>query len=296
LHSVQGPLVSIVTPSFHSGRFLEETIRSVLAQDYPRIEYLVMDGGSTDETLAILRRYEGRLRYVSAPDHGQADAVNRGFGLTRGSIFAFLNADDTYLPGAVSTAVRAFAEAPEAGVVYGDAWHVGEDGRRISPYPVEPFRPERLPRRCFICQPAAFLRRETFQAAGMLDSSLRFALDYDLWIRIARRFPMKKIDAFLATSRMHEENKTVRQMGAALRETLALLKRHYGYVPYNWLYGYGHHRRTGEMLALRAPRPAIASACFSVALGLRYNWSQPLRYGRDVLATAKEGFGWSGRS
>jgi glycosyltransferase involved in cell wall biosynthesis len=296
LESAPEPLVSIVTPSFNSGRFLEETIRSVLDQDYPRIEYLVMDGGSTDGTLDILRRYAGHLQYVSEADHGQTDAVNRGFGLSHGSIFAFLNADDTYLPGAVSAAVRAFREDPELGAVYGDAWHVDQDGRRISPYPVEPFSPERLARRCFICQPAAFLHREAFQAAGMLDPTLRFALDYDLWIRVSRRYRMKKIDAFLATSRMHHENKTVRQMAAAMRETLHVLKRHFGYVPYNWLYGYGHHWRTGEMVALGAPRPALASACFSFALGLRYNWSHPLRYGRDVLATAKEGFGWPGRS
>src|SRR5262249_45066914 len=102
--SAQEPLVSIVTPSFNMGRVIEETILSVLSQDYPNIEYLVMDGGSTDGTVGILERYKNRLRYVSAPDNGQADAVNRGFGHTRGSIFAYLNADDTYLPGAVTAA------------------------------------------------------------------------------------------------------------------------------------------------------------------------------------------------
>ena len=296
MQSAWEPLVSIVTPSFNMARFVEETIRSVLEQDYPRIEYLVMDGGSTDGTLEILRRYEGRLRYVSEPDKGQADAVNRGFALTRGPIFAFLNADDTYLPGAVSRAVRAFTEHPEAGAVYGNAWYVSEDGRPISPYPVEPFSPEALTRRCFICQPAAFLRREAFQAAGMLDPEMRFAMDYDLWIRVARRYPMKKIEADLATSRMHADNKTMRSMAEAMRETLDLLEHHYGYVPYNWLYGYTHHRRTREPVALQAPRPAVSSALVSLALGIRYNWRHPVRYFGDVLDTAREGVRWPDRS
>jgi glycosyltransferase involved in cell wall biosynthesis len=294
---VERPLVSIVTPSFNSGRFIDATIRSVLEQDYPNIEYLVMDGGSTDATLDILRGYErshersheGRLRYISEHDKGQASAVNRGFHMTRGSIFAFLNADDTYLPGAISTAVEAFAMHPKPAVVYGDAWHVAEDGTRISPYPVEPFDANRLARRCFICQPAAFFRREAFAASGMLDATMHFAHDYDLWIRIAHRYTMLKLDAFLATSRMHPESKTMGQTSIAMRETLELLKRHYGYVPYNWLYGYGHHRLTGQAIAIDPPRAAVRSACYSMAMGARYNWRHPLRYFRDIVATAREG-------
>src|SRR5687768_1254630 len=133
------PLVSIVTPCLNMGRFLEETIRSVLDQDYSRIEYLVMDGGSTDQTLEILERYRDRLRFMSSPDAGQAAAINRGFDLTSGEIFAFLNADDTYLPGAVAAAVQGFLRHPQAGVIYGDAWHVAGDGSRLAAYPVEPF-------------------------------------------------------------------------------------------------------------------------------------------------------------
>ena len=286
--SKQEPLVSIVTPCLNMGRFLEETIRSVLDQDYPHLEYLVMDGGSRDETLDILRKYEGRLRYVSEPDDGQADAVNRGFGRTTGAIFAFLNADDTYLPGAVSAAVAALAKNPEAGVAYGDAWLVAEDGSRLRRYPVEPFDPVNLARRCYICQPAAFFRRDVFAAAGMLDAALRFAHDYDLWIRIARLRPMVKVDRYLATSRLHSGAKTMAETGPAMRETIEVLQRHYGYVPYNWLYGYGHHRLTGQALALEPPRAALSSACFSLALGARYNWRHPLRYCRDILATARQ--------
>src|SRR5215469_4305509 len=156
---MQQPLVSIVTPCLNAARFIEETIQSVLAQDYPAIEYIVMDGGSNDGTLDILKRYQGRLRWLSAKDKGQADAVNRGFALTQGEIFAFLNADDTYLPGAVALAVEGFARKPEPAVVYGDAWYVDETGKRLGRYPVEPYDPYRLERRCIICQPAAFIRR-----------------------------------------------------------------------------------------------------------------------------------------
>jgi glycosyltransferase involved in cell wall biosynthesis len=116
------PLVTIVTPSYNMGAFLSETIDSVLSQDYPRIEYLVMDGGSTDGTVGILRRYGNRLRYLSAPDHGAADAINRGCESSQGSIFAWLNADDRYLPGAVSAAVRQLMAAPGVAVAYGEAY------------------------------------------------------------------------------------------------------------------------------------------------------------------------------
>ena len=110
------PLVSIVTPSYNAARYIEQTILSVLSQDYANIEYLVMDGGSADGTVEILKRYEGRLRYVSAPDGGPADAINRGFRASRGAIFAWLNADDTYLAGAVSAAVAHFHSQPDHGV------------------------------------------------------------------------------------------------------------------------------------------------------------------------------------
>lgn len=290
------PLVSIVTPCFNAAKFLEETIESVLSQDYPAIEYLVMDGGSDDGTIEILKRYEGRLHWRSGRDNGQADAVNRGFALTRGELFAFLNADDTYLPGAVTKAVGGFAGHPEAAVVYGDAWHVDECGRRLSRYPVEPFAEARLARRCIVCQPAAFMRREALIACGALDARLRFALDYDLWIRIARVGTLVKIDEELAHSRLHAEAKTVGQTAAAMQETIEVLRRHYGYAPYNWVYGYVHQRRTGQPLANSRPDLSLASAGQALAAGLSYNWRHPIRYCLDVVATAREGLAWSDRS
>jgi len=284
-----GPLVSIVTPSLNMGSFIEETICSTLDQDYPHIQYMVVDGGSTDGTIEILERYGGRLKYISEPDRGQAHAVNKGFQMTQGSIFTFLNADDTLLPGAVTAAVEAFASNAEVGVIYGNAWHMSGDSARIGPYPVEKYDPERFARRCFICQPAAFIRREAFADVGMLDTHLHYALDYDLWIRFARLYPMKKIDAFLAASRLHAQSKTVGQTGRALEETLRTLSRHYGYVPCNWLYGYCHHRLTGQCLASEPPKLSALSASLAIALGARYNWRSPARYCRDIIQTTRQG-------
>jgi len=254
-----------------------------------------MDGGSTDETLDILKRYDGRFEWRSAKDNGQADAVNRGFEMARGEIFTFLNADDTYLPGAVSRAVEAFARNPGAAVVYGDAWHVDAEGNRLGRYPVEPYDPRRLERRCMICQPAAFIRRDAFAAAHGLDARLRFAMDYDLWIRLAQTRKLVRIDAELANSRLHAGAKTVAQQAAAMRETIQVLRRHYGYAPFNWVYGYFHNRRSRQALALAPPRLSLASAAPAVAWGLGCNWRHPIRYFRDVLGTAREGIACASR-
>jgi glycosyltransferase involved in cell wall biosynthesis len=283
------PLVSIVTPSLNSGRFLKETVLSVTTQDYPHIEYLVMDGRSSDETLSILEQSNERVRYISESDHGQADAVNRGFGLTHGDIFAFLNADDMYVPGAITAIVQAFHDHPDAAAVYGEGWYVDVNGKLVARYPVESFSGENLAQRCFICQPAAFLRREAFAAIGMLDTQLRYAHDYDLWIRLAQRFRVVKIDETLATLRVHDDAKTVKETAAAMRETFSVLRRHYGYVPYNWIYGYSHHLLDGQPIATEMPRPALSSACYSLALGVRYNWRHPFRLCRDIAATARQG-------
>src|SRR5581483_7621959 len=149
------PLVSIVTPCFNSARFLERTIASVLAQDYPALEYLVMDGGSTDETLAILERYRGRLEFQSERDRGPADAVNKGFARSKGEILAWLNADDEYAPGAVSAAVRHLTAHPEVDVVYGEGFWIDEAGAKLDRYPTRsPYQPEMFQQECAVCQPA----------------------------------------------------------------------------------------------------------------------------------------------
>lgn len=278
------PLVSVITPCLNTGRFLRETIESVLSQDYPRIEYIVMDGGSTDQTLAILEEYAGRLTYSSGPDAGTADAVNRGFRKAHGSILAFLNADDTYLPGAIAAAVGALTSYPEAAVVYGDAYWVDDQSRVLGPYPTRPFDAALLPQECFICQPAAFLRREPLAAVGMLDPLLRYSFDYDLWIRMAQAHTMLKIEQFWATSRMHAESKTLGQRRGVLRETVKTLRRHFGYVSFHWIDAYASNLVDGKDQFFEPARPSILKYLFSLLVGVRYNSWYPLRFLSDWAA------------
>jgi glycosyltransferase involved in cell wall biosynthesis len=279
------PLVSIVTPTYNMGRFLPETIESVLSQDYPNIEYIVMDGASTDNTLDVLRRYEGRLQWFSEKDRGQSDAINKGFLRSRGEIFTFLNSDDTYLPGAVSRAVEAFLKHPEAGVVYGDAYYTAEDNSIIRQYPVDPYDYHRLGTLCHICQPAAFLRAEAFRQAGMLDTNLHLTLDYDLWLKISERWPMVKIDHFLANSRMWADNKTLSKRLITFQEVVRILKKHRGYVPLNWLYGYAAFLRDGKDGFYEFSTPSIATYALTFLMGLRHN---PLKLGRFLGECARE--------
>jgi glycosyltransferase involved in cell wall biosynthesis len=238
--------VTIVTPSFNQGRFIRSTIESVLGQDYPHIEYLVMDGGSTDETVPILRSYGDRLTWVSERDRGQAEAINKGWRRGRGSILAYLNSDDTYFPGAVAKAVAALEANPDAGAVYGEGYHDDENGRVIERYPTEPFEPARLADTCFICQPTVFVRRHLVERLGYLDESRRYCMDYDLWIRLARISHFVYVPDYLAATRLHADAKTLDQRVPMHAEILDTVHRHFGRVSSHWVYGYTHAVLQGE--------------------------------------------------
>jgi glycosyltransferase involved in cell wall biosynthesis len=205
------PLVSIVTPVLNGARFLPDLLRSIRAQDHPRIEHVVVDGGSTDGTLELLRA--SGVRWVSGRDHGMYDAINRGFALTTGEVLAYQNADDRYVaPGAVSAAARALAAAPEVDVVYGRFRYVEEDGRpsRRRPRPQPPFSVQALCRYNFIPPHAAFVRRRAvFERDHWLDPTLRFAGDWDWFLRMALagcRFAF--LDEVLAEFRLHPASQT----------------------------------------------------------------------------------------
>jgi glycosyltransferase involved in cell wall biosynthesis len=228
------PLVSIVTPSLNQGRFIRHTIDSVLSQDYPRLEYLVVDGGSTDGTVDILRSYGDRLTWRSAPDSGQADAVNSGFRLSRGEILGWVNSDDTYEPGAVTAAVEHLMAHPDIAVVYGNAYYIDHHHTVIGAHPTEDFSMSRLAETCLIGQPAAFIRRHPLEAVGMLDPTLRYGMDYDLWIRLGRRYRIDRIDRFLASMRRHPHTKSFSQSDQMFRELYAIARRSFGRVPPHW--------------------------------------------------------------
>lgn len=205
------PLVSIVTPSYNQAAYLEETLRSVLEQDYPRIEYLVVDGGSQDGSVEILQRYAHRLAWwVSEPDRGQTDALNKGFARAQGEILAWLNSDDTYLPGAISAAVRYLQEHPAAGMVYGDANLINERGEVIGKFPARPTDYRRLRRGyVHIPQQAAFFRAALWRQVGPLDPTFYFAMDYDLWVRLAKISELHYVPQRWANFRLHGGGKSV---------------------------------------------------------------------------------------
>jgi len=287
--------VSIVTPTYNMAHFLDPTIQSVLSQEYPHIDYVVMDGGSRDGTKELLQKYQARLRYVSAPDEGQADAINRGFELTHGKVFTFLNADDTYLPGAIITAVKALASRPEVGAVYGDGQYVRQDGSLIGNYPTRPFDYQAFSRNCFICQPAAFIRRHAFESAGKMNKSLHFALDYDLWIRMAKMFPIVKIEGCLATSRMYADNKTLGRRKQVYEEIIRVVKTHYGYVPYDWLYGYASYLIDRKDEIFEPGRQSPVKHIVALLLGMWHNPGERTRYWTDWSTAVGIGPTFTGR-
>lgn len=221
------PRVTIVTPSFNQGAFIEQTIASVLAQDYPALEYIVMDGGSTDGTLDILRRFGERLTWVSAPDGGQADAINQGWKRGSGDIIAWLNADDLYRPGAVSAAVAQLQAHAAASGVYGDCDYIDEQGRTFASHPSAPFDYMQLVRTGLtpVAQPATFLRRAAVVQAGWLDDRLHMVLDLDLWLRVGRLGPLVYVPQRWAAFREHSSSKTIAQQARAAPETVALFER-----------------------------------------------------------------------
>ena len=203
------PTISIVTPSFQQGRFLEWTLRSVLEQGYPNLEYVVMDGGSTDETPQILLRYADRLTHVeSAPDKGQADAIVRGFEHTTGEIMAYLNSDDVLAPGALDFVARFFAAHPGIDAIYSHRVFLDECNFVTKYWILPPHHDWMMRRWDFIPQETCFWRRRIYQETGGIEASYQFAFDYDLFVRFMQRGKMKRVNRFLGAFRLHSASKT----------------------------------------------------------------------------------------
>jgi glycosyltransferase involved in cell wall biosynthesis len=287
------PLVSIVTPAYNAGRFLADTVESVLRQDYPNIEYTVVESESTDDTHKALSRYRGRVGSISVPRLGPASAIHAGLSQARGSILAWLNADDTYEPGAVRAAVESFLAHPEADIVYGEAWWIDQHGDRLRPYPTTRFHPSALARDCIFCQPASFFRAPAY-AACALDVSLTLSFDYDLWIRMALRgCRFEHIPQSLANSRMHRGNLTLSRRGEVFDVSMALLRKYYGYVPVSWVFGYVAHRRDGRDQFFEPLRYSPWTYAASLPLGLSLNRRHAVRYFAEWAWTPVRGIGRS---
>lgn len=292
------PSFTVVTPSFNQAQFIGRTIDSVLAQRYPKVDYVVVDGGSTDGTLEVLRSYEGKLRWLSEPDRGQGDAVNKGVRLGRGELIGWLNSDDTYWPGALERAATAFRRREDTAVVYGDANHIFEDGSLYGPYPTSSFDHARLADFCFICQPAAFIRRTAFDAVGGLDTGLAYCMDYDLWIRMGREHRLVYLPELLANSRLHKDAKTLARRRHVYLEILSTVRRHYGHVPYQWVFGYASYlfdRSRDQVFETRPfTGPAFLAAIVLGVAGNRRRLSHVSRFLADAAGHARQHLGLGG--
>jgi glycosyltransferase involved in cell wall biosynthesis len=204
------PLVSIVTPSFNQGRFLEQTIQSVLGQEYPHLEYLLVDGASTDGSLEIIQKYSKQLDWwVSEVDKGQAEAINKGLLRAKGEFVAWLNSDDYYLPGAIDRVISTFIQHPEAGLVYGDVLAVDENDQSTNQLRYGQLSLADLMTFQVIGQPSVFMRRSVLQQAGFLDLSYHYLLDHQLWLRMAQIAEIYYIPGNFSAARFHPESKNV---------------------------------------------------------------------------------------
>ena len=217
-------LVSIITPSYNQAPFLEQTIQSVLEQDYPSIEYIVVDGGSTDNSAEIIKKYADRLAYwISERDSGQAEAINKGFSRASGEILGWLNSDDYYLPGTIAAAVRCFEENPDVVLLYGDMLAVDGNGQTFNLLKYKQLSLEDL--LCFqiIGQPSVFFRRAALEKAGRLDTTFHFMLDHHLWIRLAQRGPILHVPEIWSAARYHPAAKNRARAAEFGREAFRIL-------------------------------------------------------------------------
>jgi len=237
------PRLSIVMPTRNHAHFIRASIDSVLSQSYKNVELVVMDGASTDETVEILKSYGDKIRWISEPDKGQADAINKGMQKVSGEILAYLNSDDILLPGALEKVVDYFNDYPECDLVYGNADYIDEDGKITGTYATAEFTFERLMQDCCICQPAAFWRRRISERTGPFNAELQTAMDYDYWLRIGSsggiiHHTFEK----LAQSRLHKDAKTLAMRGKIFEEVFKICEEHGGYVSYSYYHGLWYYR------------------------------------------------------
>jgi len=283
--------VSIVTPSFNQGQFIKRTLQSVASQISPNfeIEHVVFDGGSTDETVEVLKHFQPAVRWVSEKDKGQTDAVNKGIRATSGEVIGWLNSDDIYYPGAIAKAVAYFADHPEVDVVYGMADHIDLNDHAFEEYPTEPWDFERLKETCFICQPALFFRRSVVEQHGLLDESLNYCMDYEYWLRLAKegvRFGY--LEEKLAGSRLYADNKTLGARVKVHKEINDMFKKRFGKVPDRWLFNYSHALVDSRLNRNAAPK------LYAVEIGFISVWSAFKWNYKISLAMSKEIYGWMG--
>lgn len=229
------PLVTIAVPSFNQGRFLDDALASIFQQQVP-VEVFVLDGGSTDNSVDVIRKWESQLAgWRSGVDAGQASGINEGIAQGSAPFLCWLNSDDWFLPGGLSTLLRELQANPQAPAVYGRAWNVVQKTGKRAPVWVEPFSESRLALRCIISQPATLIRRSAWDALGGVDGQLHMAMDYDLWWRLYKQVgALQFVDDFVAVNRDHEATKTKTLRRRHYQEAMAVVHKYHGHVPLKW--------------------------------------------------------------
>ncbi|MBZ5579969.1 MAG: glycosyltransferase [Acidobacteriia bacterium] len=243
----ENPLVTVVTPSYNQGRFIRATIESVLSQEYPHVEYIIMDGGSTDETVSVAKDYASRLTFISEKDRGQSHAINKGFHMARGSILSWLNSDDVFLPGSIQAGVGGFRRNPAAGAVYGEGYQMDREGNITSRF-AHTERPnlwKLVYLSDYILQQTLYLRKDVLEDVGYLEEDLHYTMDWDLLIRIGLQYPLEYVPEFMGCLREYPEAKSFSGGEARIRELRAMLRKHTGmrFAPGAVVYGLDTYSR-----------------------------------------------------
>ena len=281
------PKISIITPSYNQGRFIEETIKSVLDQGYPNIELIIIDGGSTDNTVEILKKYDGKIKWVSEKDRGQSDAIIKGFMVASGEILTWLCSDDIYLPGALSKIAGHFEANPKLALLFGKSHYIDEAGKLVGEYPTGEFDHEEMATFNMISQPSAFFTKEAYINSGGLDVELTYAMDYDLWLRITKEGRVEYIPEFLSSYRLHDKSKTVSNFHALKqsKEILDTVRKYFSFSPLNRIYVYSYLLIKDNLpCPIKSLSPVIipTAAVLTIILSIKYNKGISLRELRSV--------------
>lgn len=262
------PKISIVTPSYNQAHFIEETMLSVLSQDYPNFEYIVIDGGSTDGSVDIIKKYNDKLAYwVSEKDRGFADAINKGFSKATGDIFFWINSDDLLLKNALKIVGSYFARYPNTQVVFGDRWIINDKSQKTMEMRFHFYHDKLFRHYKNIGQEATFWRKDIFKQVGGIDESLNYAIDLDLWCRFSKLTKLKHLPFFLGAFRQQPESKTstIGDVGKAEREKI--VAKYFGSLPTDGQVGrYGLFMAIARRLYRRLGITALRRYYYSVML------------------------------